>query len=254
VLLLERGRHCARKVLVASSPLYQSLDEVASMSYQISVLQRVEIKEGASRSVTPSKANTKHRRSSSSGATSANGMVGRGPVSHGPKVRKGTKNSRNTEHAADGHPLASASTESDSPYHAGPRKGDHPSVVFASGSQPPHVGPRPRFREEAVDELLQLKLLQTLLDAPAPPARGSTIVLASGDAAKSQFNPQGFLGCVRKALERGWRVEVVSWEESRSRAWTELKEEFDLMAGSDENALKIIGLDKWGMDLLDNDA
>ncbi len=36
-----------RKVLVASSPLHQSLDEIASMGYQISVLQRVEIKEGA---------------------------------------------------------------------------------------------------------------------------------------------------------------------------------------------------------------
>lgn len=61
-----------------------------------------------------------------------------------------------------------------------------------------------RMREQAVDEVLHLKILQTLLLAKKP----GTIVLATGDANRSPFNEQGFLGCVRQALQRGWHVEL----------------------------------------------
>ena len=133
-------------------------------------------------------------------------------------------------------------------------------------SMPLHTGSgtptsRPRFREEAVDELLQLKLLQVLVAATDRPSRGSTIVLATGDGASSQFNRDGFLGCVRQAVDRGWRVELVGWEEARSRAWADLAYEFQerrkASSGSGSSrsgpsgGLYLISLEKWGFDLLD---
>ena len=115
-----------------------------------------------------------------------------------------------------------------------------------------------RYREEAVDELLQLKLLQVLVASTDRPPRGSTIVLATGDGASSQFNKDGFLGCVRQAVDRGWRVELVAWEEGRSRAWGELAYEMRRKRGNAEKGrgfggggLHLVSLERWGWDLLD---
>ena len=72
------------------------------------------------------------------------------------------------------------------------------------------VGSR-RYKEQGVDEILHLKLLQALNSKPAPAPRGSTIVLATGDARGGQFNRDGFVGGVREALNRGWGVELWSF-------------------------------------------
>lgn len=52
---------------------------------------------------------------------------------------------------------------------------------------------RVKYREQGVDELLQLKLHQAIADADVVP-QGSTIVLATGDGNVGQFNEDGFLG------------------------------------------------------------
>jgi len=264
-----------RKVLVASSPLHQSLDEIAGMGYQISVLQRVEIKEGSPGTPPigqpPSFNNQKYKgrkgvknlvnapdqmtesaHGTNSGSSTESDSGGQ-KLQASTSVDFGNRTSQRTagRHrrtasdqvlitpSASSNPFASAGTEL-TPIPAG----------AALSSSPPA---RPRFREEAVDELLQLKLLQTLLDSPSPPPPGSTIVLASGDAARSQFNPQGFLGCVRKAVERGWKVEVVGWDEGRSRAYGELMGEVERgeVGRAAGGSLSIIGLDRWGVDLIE---
>jgi hypothetical protein len=70
------------------------------------------------------------------------------------------------------------------------------------------------MREQAVDELLHLKLLQTLLlNEPG------IIVLATGDAKASQFNEHGFLSCVREALKRGWSVELWAFKNGESHCF-----------------------------------
>ena len=99
-----------------------------------------------------------------------------------------------------------------------------------------------RFREQGVDELLQLKLHQAIADVDDVPA-GATIVLATGDGNVGQFNEDGFLGCVRTALKKGWRVELYAWEGGLSRAWSR---EF----GADERFV-IHMLDKYAQDLLE---
>lgn len=71
-----------------------------------------------------------------------------------------------------------------------------------------------KHREQGVDEILHLKMVQSILDAPNP----GTMVLATGDAAEAEFS-DGFLSNVERALERGWNVELVGWRRNISGAW-----------------------------------
>lgn len=61
------------------------------------------------------------------------------------------------------------------------------------------------MQEQAVDELLQMKMLESLVDFEP-----STLILASGDAAEAEYSG-GFLKTVERALTRGWKVEVMAW-------------------------------------------
>ena len=71
-----------------------------------------------------------------------------------------------------------------------------------------------RWVEQAVDEILHLKILESIVDAKVP----STIVLATGDAAEAEYSP-GFLKMVERALEKGWMVELVSFRRNTSGAY-----------------------------------
>ncbi|KAG1830459.1 hypothetical protein EV424DRAFT_1376714 [Suillus variegatus] len=105
---------------------------------------------------------------------------------------------------------------------------------------------RVRYREQGVDELLQLKLHQAIADADVP-RPGATIVLATGDGNVGQFSDQGFLGPVRIALKKGWRVELYAWEDGLSRAW---KKEFG--EGTPwKDRFRIIKMEDFAEDLLE---
>jgi hypothetical protein len=122
------------------------------------------------------------------------------------------------------------------------------SSANASGNTPTITAAAPtrvKYREQGVDELLQLKLHQAIADVDVPPP-GATIVLATGDGNVGQFNEEGFLGCVRTALKKGWRVELYAWEGGLSKSW---KREFGEGLYSDK--FTIIGLSKFGFDLLE---
>jgi hypothetical protein len=72
--------------------------------------------------------------------------------------------------------------------------------------------------EQGVDEILQMKMLESLVDTKEP----ATIVLASGDAAEAEYSG-GFLKNVERALEKGWHVELVSWRCGLSRDYRSSK-------------------------------
>ena len=98
---------------------------------------------------------------------------------------------------------------------ATPASANHPRAVQAplvcgSGCM--------RYREQDVNKLLQLKLLQVVSTVDVPPP-GLMIVLMTGDGNVSQFNKEGFHGCMRTALKKGWRVELYAWESGLSQAW-----------------------------------
>ncbi|RYP33890.1 hypothetical protein DL767_004517 [Monosporascus sp. MG133] len=68
--------------------------------------------------------------------------------------------------------------------------------------------------EQGVDENLHLNMMNSIMDNTSP----GTMVLATGDAAQAQFSG-GFKYYATRALERGWMLEVVSWNRTMSSAW-----------------------------------
>jgi len=66
----------------------------------------------------------------------------------------------------------------------------------------------PKWVEQGVDEILHLKMCQSIIDAEVP----TTIVLATGDGAEAEHS-DGFLAHVERALRKGWKVELLSWRQ-----------------------------------------
>ncbi|KAJ5823409.1 hypothetical protein N7447_005749 [Penicillium robsamsonii] len=99
-----------------------------------------------------------------------------------------------------------------------------PETVAASGE---------RWVEQGVDEILHLKILESILDTDPP----ATIVLATGDAAAAEFSG-GFMKMVERGLQRGWSVELVSFSQGTSYAYR--KKEFRIRWG---DQFKLVELD-----------
>lgn len=70
------------------------------------------------------------------------------------------------------------------------------------------------FREQCVDEILHLKMLQSVVDYNQP----ATIVLATGDASEAEFS-DGFYRQVQRVLDLGWHVEVAAFTCNMSSSW-----------------------------------
>ena len=156
----------------------------------------------------------------------------RGHARH--KSAGGTTASENSDGANAGQLSTPARTESGGAINSG-------SPIGTPGGSTSRV----RYREQGVDELLQLKLHQAIANVDAVPPN-ATIVLATGDGNVGQFNEEGFLGCVRTALKKGWRVELYAWEGGLSRSW---KREFG--EGPYRHRFSIHGLSRFGQDLLE---
>ncbi|KAI0031890.1 hypothetical protein K488DRAFT_86393 [Vararia minispora EC-137] len=190
-LALERGRPITRRVLAASSPLYQPMESAQALGYEVHVYARV-------------------------------------PDTSDPAER------------ARGHNRRSGGG-SWRPIHVRGSSGAGAGTSESEPSSSSGASARVRYREQGVDELLQLKLhLALSSDAPLP--EGSTIVLATGDGNGGEFNEEGFVGCVRLALKKRWRVELHAWESGTSRVWAR---EF----GADAH-FRVEALDRFAPDLL----
>ncbi len=212
-LILERGRPITRRVLVTSSPLYQPVDSAEQLAYEVQVLRRV-----------PDTGDAPDRQNGSSSGDQSRSSLSNTQLLYARSQLNRKPPPRGHVHKTSVGGGATSTTESE------------PS----SGSGP--VNGRVRYREQGVDELLQLKLHQAIADADVVP-RNATIVLATGDGNVGQFNEDGFLGCVRTALKKGWKVELYSWEGGLSKAWMR---EF-----GDNDKFKIHPLDRFALDLLE---
>lgn len=109
-----------------------------------------------------------------------------------------------------------------------------------SSSSEAASGPR-RMVEQAVDEVLHLKILESVVDAKKP----STIVLASGDAAVAEYSA-GFMRMVERALEKGWKVELASFSKNMSSAYRN-----QMFLQKWKSHFQIITLDSYVEELLD---
>ncbi|KAG6836504.1 hypothetical protein H0H93_007369 [Arthromyces matolae] len=233
-LLLERGRAVSKRVVVTSSPLYQPMNTLERLGYEVRVFMRVpDLGDGMDRTAKKLKAQ-EHKRHTSGGTTSGDGASpGTSPLKSSTMPHHSPRLPYSSPHLPQHSP--SASTSGMSP----------PS---ASMHTAPPTPPRVRYREQGVDELLQLKLHQALAATDNVPP-GATIVLATGDGNVGQFNEDGFLGPVRTALKRGWRVELYAWEDGLSRAW---RREFG--AGSEwakKGMFQIFGMEQFAASLVE---
>ena len=70
------------------------------------------------------------------------------------------------------------------------------------------------------------------------------MVLATGDANGAEYDDDGFLQYVERALKRDWKVEIVAWTRSMSNNWKKLKE-----SSKYRDNLTIITLDEFREDL-----
>ena len=113
----------------------------------------------------------------------------------------------------------------------------------SSGSETNTVVAPEKWVEQAVDEILHLKILESLIDADKP----STIVLATGDAAEAEYSG-GFMRMIERALEKGWMVEVLSFKLNTSSAYkrTEFRAKWGAM-------FKWIQLDGYAEQLVGDD-
>ena len=93
------------------------------------------------------------------------------------------------------------------------QNGTYAGVSSGSDTNAMTAAPQ-KWVEQAVDEILHLKILESLIDADKP----STIVLATGDAAEAEYSG-GFMRMVERALEKGWTVELVSFRQNTSSAY-----------------------------------
>lgn len=105
----------------------------------------------------------------------------------------------------------------------------------------PKTPSAPKWVEQGVDEILHLKMCQSILDVEEP----STMVLATGDGAVAEMS-DGFLAHVERALRKGWKVELISWGQQTNGGYKNKK--FRAKWGEQ---FQIIELDDFLEDLID---
>jgi hypothetical protein len=111
---------------------------------------------------------------------------------------------------------------------------------LSSGSETPARAEK--WVEQAVDEILHLKILESVIDAEQP----STIILATGDAAEAEYSG-GFKKMLERSLNKGWAVELVSFKLNTSGAYK--RKDFRTKWG---NMFKWITLDEFVEDMIDD--
>ncbi|KLU92562.1 hypothetical protein MAPG_11507, partial [Magnaporthiopsis poae ATCC 64411] len=121
----------------------------------------------------------------------------------------------------------------------------NPNSLSSTGSsdEDPRAAPPPcilKNGEQGVDEILHLKMCESVLDFER-----STIVLATGDAAAAEFSG-GFLTMAERALAKGWHVELVTWKSTISSSWQRLG-----ASGKWKEQFRIVPLDSFVEELLD---
>lgn len=121
------------------------------------------------------------------------------------------------------------------------RKGPRLGTPGAFGCSETNGVDRARWVEQGVDEILHLKILESLIDTDEP----TTMVLATGDAAEAEYS-QGFMKMVERALKRGWTVELVSFSQTTSSEYRRAK-----FRGKWGDRFKMIELDEYMEELLD---
>lgn len=208
-LIMERRRPVAKRALAGSTPHVPAFDKAKAVGYECSILEKVY----KARQITERQQyfnqipHLNHGRSPRV-APPCNAVN----LSAGPAASK----------AADGNGSGSGS---------------------GSETNTPQYAP-PAMVEQCVDEILHLKMMESIVDYETP----STLVLATGDAAAAEYSG-GFQRMAQRALMKGWTVELVTWRKGLNGRYVHY--EWTRTWGE---KFKIIYLDDYAEELLDMDA
>ena len=189
-LLMERRRPVAKRVLVGSTPHLPAFDKAKAVGYECSILEKVyKAKELTERQIYFNTYDKYGRVRKNARAPPANNVI-----------------------TANGSPPKTVTTN-------GYSSGGNGSGSETTANAPQFA--KARMIEQGVDEILHLKMMESVVDTDTP----STIVLATGDAAQAEYS-DGFMRMVERALKKGWKVELVSWSKNISmmysrREWTQ---------------------------------
>ena len=205
VLLMERRRPVAKRVLAGSAPLVPAFGTAKEIGYELNILDKV---------------------------LKAKELTERQKYFQQRDGSNGTSNRRNSRGA---EPNASSGSET-----TAAATGSGSGQDGTSAATQPALA-REKWVEQAVDEILHLKILESVVDVEKP----TTMVLATGDGAEAEYS-EGFMRMVERALKKGWKVEVVSWSKNISGAYR--KASFRQRWGT---MFRIIELDDYAEDLLD---
>jgi hypothetical protein len=156
VLLLERGRPVAKRILAGSSPHLPAFDTAKAIGYEMNVLDKV----FKARELTERQ--RRFRATNSANASEA-------------ETPQGTVTAASAAYANE------------------------------------------KWVEQGVDEILHLKMLESIVDADDFGGPG-TMVLATGDAAEAEYSA-GFFKMVERALKKGWSVELMGWSKAISMVY-----------------------------------
>lgn len=121
------------------------------------------------------------------------------------------------------------------------RSGNGSGSDSEMGPSTPMTPSAPKWVEQGVDEILHLKMCQSIIDTEVP----TTMVVATGDGAEAEHS-DGFLAQVERALKKGWKVELVSWKQQTSGGYTNKR--FRAKWG---DKFRIIELDEYLESLID---
>lgn len=102
-----------------------------------------------------------------------------------------------------------------------------------------HFLERVNNKEQGVDDLLHDKIIETLLfEIPG------TIIIASGDGKNGDLTNNSFYNLCIQALQKGWKVIIVSWKKQLSKRYTLGPELCNLLKESEiKNNFEILYLD-----------
>ncbi|KAG0147981.1 hypothetical protein CROQUDRAFT_655580 [Cronartium quercuum f. sp. fusiforme G11] len=85
-----------------------------------------------------------------------------------------------------------------------------------------------RYKEQAVDEVIQLNMIDTVMEFDWKGLNDSRprpiLTLVSGDANAGEYSKSGFSGWVVRCLKLGWDVEIIGFKRSISNRWLQIEE------------------------------
>lgn len=165
--------------MVASSPLYQPMETIERFGYELRVFIRVPDLGMSLNGLDPQSLSNKQTGDGMDRDHNAEkGRTSVGKANQAKRISGSESGSGGNASGAGGNSLH--------PYYAKSNLGTPPGKV--------------KYREQGVDELLQLKLHQAIAASDDVPD-GSTIILATGDGNMGQFNEEGFLGILPHFLQ-----------------------------------------------------